>query len=233
MQTFNIQKKQLHTTPVGPTSHSLRYDLCPYAACCSTYENAKIKPTQNRNFNLPLWQIFAKTQQVLHHQSQHPIFMKLRHIIPNIAVTEPVTNQQPKFTINTNLKTCQSLAAYTYQSLAEFFTQNNLSSLTCFITLVMVVVHESEYKLSDRNPIKTKKTSAYYDYSPFLAQKLPRGYKIHQSSSLVVAVSSSSSFSSFSLAEPSSALDSSSSSSVEPSSSSFAASESSTATSSE
>src|ERR1044072_9683766 len=150
MQTFNIQKKQLHTTPVGPTSHSLRYDLCPYAACCSTYENAKIKPTQNRNFNLPLWQIFAKTQQVLHHQSQHPIFkqlryikashqsqhiifMKLRHIILNIAVTEPDTKQQPRFTINTNLKTCQSLAAFTYQSLAAyqnlaaFFTQTSLA----------------------------------------------------------------------------------------------------------
>jgi hypothetical protein len=75
----------------------------------------------------PFGKFFAKTQQVLHHQSQHPIFMKLRHIIPNIAVTEPVTNQQPKFTINTNLKTCQSLAAYTYQSLAEFFTQTSLA----------------------------------------------------------------------------------------------------------
>src|ERR1044072_170458 len=120
----------------------MRYDLCPYAACCSTYENAKIKPTQNRNFNLPLWQIFSKTQQVLHHQSQHlifkqlrytqtslqsqyTIFMKLRHIIPNTAVTEPVTNQQHKLTFNTNLITYQSLAAY--QNLAAFFTQTSLA----------------------------------------------------------------------------------------------------------
>src|ERR1044072_7989919 len=36
----NIQQPEVatHISPVGPTSHSLRYDLCPYAACCSSYE---------------------------------------------------------------------------------------------------------------------------------------------------------------------------------------------------
>src|ERR1044072_208979 len=89
-------------------------------------------------------------------------------------------------------------------------------------------------RVHDRNSnkINLQTPKPYYYYSPFLAQKLPRGYKIHQSSSLVVAVSSSSSLPSFSSAEPSSALDSSSSSSVDPSSPSFAASGSSTSTSS-
>src|ERR1044072_5963712 len=54
-------------------------------------------------------------------------------------------------------------------------------------------------------------------YSPFLAQMLPRGYKIHHSSSLSVADSSSSSLASFSSPEPSSsALASSPSSSADP-----------------
>jgi hypothetical protein len=41
-------------------------------------KNAKIKPTQNRNFNLPLWQIFAKTQQVQQSPPQHIVFKQLR-----------------------------------------------------------------------------------------------------------------------------------------------------------
>src|ERR1044072_1204120 len=80
-------------------------------------------------------------------------------------------------------------------------------------------------RVHDRNPNKqTPEPYYYYYFSPFLAQKLPRGYKIHHSSSLVVAMSSSSSLPSFSAADPSSTLESSSSSSVEPSSSPFSAS---------
>src|ERR1044072_2525131 len=42
-----VSEVTLHKTPVGPTSHSWRYDLCPcdmcpYAACCSTYEMQKL-----------------------------------------------------------------------------------------------------------------------------------------------------------------------------------------------
>src|ERR1044072_4679630 len=63
-----VSEVTLHKTPVGPTRHSWRndlcpYDMCPYEACCSTYEMQKLSQ-HKKEFNLPLWQIFAKTQQV-------------------------------------------------------------------------------------------------------------------------------------------------------------------------
>src|ERR1044072_2685707 len=70
--------------------------------------------------------------------------------------------------------------------------------------------------MTDKQTKPTRKLQNIY-YSPFLAQMLPRGYKIHHSSSLSVADSSSSSLASFSSPEPSSsALASSPSSSADP-----------------
>src|ERR1044072_3048736 len=80
-------------------------------------------------------------------------------------------------------------------------------------------------RVHDRNPNKTNSRALLLLlFLPLFSIKVAKGYKIHHSLSLVVAVSSSSSLPSFSAADPSSALESSSSYSVEPSSSPFSAS---------